>query len=215
MRDGKMLERVTSLNAPGYEIVRDAEKLIKIYPAKPNRIAVVETRNRSYGYISALNRINAGSEKYYAITNGGTQKLLGWPTPTQYVSVEPRDTLRYGYRFWLDPQSALPIKTQLVTRAGEVIDEISFSNLRLLKSIPDEWLKPADELHWKKNPGQNAVAVKQAFVPRDDQLPLGFQVLNIKWPVPDGQGHRAKEPLHRVGRNLVGFSGRHCGHGIS
>lgn len=188
MRDGKMVERVTSLSSAGVEIIRDGTQFIKIFPAKPGarRIAVVETRTRSYGFISALNGVSAASDKYYVITNGGPQPLLGWPTPMQLVTVEPRDAYRYGYRLWLDPHSSLPIKTQLITKSGEVIDEIAFSNLRLMKSIPDEWLKPADELRWMKYPGQEPVPVKQAFVPRQDLLPDGFRVLPIQQPA-DGE----------------------------
>ncbi|MEO6081082.1 MAG: MucB/RseB C-terminal domain-containing protein [Steroidobacteraceae bacterium] len=186
MRDGHMVERVISLNGSGFEIVRDGTRFVQYFPARPGakpgakRIAVAEKRSRSYGYISALNGVSAGSEKYYAISSGGTQRLLGWPTATQFVSVEPRDALRYGYRLWLDPQSAMPIKTQLVTKAGEVVDEISFSELQLMEAIPDDLLKPAvnpNDFQWKKPADLHAESVKQAFVPRADLLPLGFRVL--------------------------------------
>jgi sigma-E factor negative regulatory protein RseB len=187
-RDGRMVERVVSLNGSGYEFIRNGSQYVEYYPAI--RTAVVQTRNRSFGYIAALNGVSAESDKHYVISSGGVQPLLGWPAATQVISVEPRDTLRYGYRFWLDPQNAMPVKTQLVTKAGEVIDEISFSSLRLVDNIPDELLKPAvnpKDYHWKKRLDVQTEAVKLAFVPRADRLPLGYQVVDFKSPAPQGQ----------------------------
>lgn len=197
MRDGKMVERVTNPST-GYEFVRDDKSFIQYLAARPGskpgakRIVLVQTRNRSYGYIAALNGLNEKNEqveKYYSISKGGTQTLLGWPKPTQLISVEPKDELRFGYRLWLDPESALPVKTQLISKSGEVIDEIAFINLRLVKSIPDEMLKRPnpDDFHWKKMDELDSTPVKRAFVPHAKLLPDGYYELPVTAQLGEGK----------------------------
>jgi sigma-E factor negative regulatory protein RseB len=179
VQGGRMMERVLSTDGSGHEEIRSGTQWIRYLPDK--RIALVQTRNRSFGYITTLNGLNADSDKHYLISNGGAQRLLGWPGPTQFIAVEPRDALRHGYRFWLDQKTAMPVKTQLVTKAGEVIDEITFSSLQLVDNIPDSLLRPAADVR-----GYHAMridahpeALTQAFAPQANLLPPGFRLLSL------------------------------------
>ena len=45
--------------------------------------------------------------------------------------VQPRDQFRYGYRLWLDDETAMPLKSQLCDRNGNVIEQILFAELNL------------------------------------------------------------------------------------
>jgi sigma-E factor negative regulatory protein RseB len=182
LRDGRMAERLVSTDGSGREFVRDGTDWVAYFPDR--RLAVKETRNRSYGFIATLKGLSEESDKYYAITSVGTQRLQG--RLTQMIAVEPRDALRYGYRFWLDQQNAMPIKTQLVSRAGEVIEEISFVSLSLPATIPDELLKPDVDtkgFRWmRRDVPAHTPAVKLAFVPRTELLPAGFRVRLLGTP---------------------------------
>ena len=48
--------------------------------------------------------------------------------------VEPQDDLRYGYRVWIDESSAMPLKTQLQTAAGRVVEQLVFTELSLARA---------------------------------------------------------------------------------
>ncbi|MEO6185299.1 MAG: MucB/RseB C-terminal domain-containing protein [Steroidobacteraceae bacterium] len=188
-RDGQMSERIAFLGS-SYEITRNGTQYVEIDRRKG--VAKAQTLTRSYGYLSAFNGISADSDKYYEIRKGGVQRLQGYPGQTQMITVVPRDDLRYGYRFWLDQQSALPIMTQLVTASGQVIDTTFFQSLTLPETIDDELLKPAlsakqaQALHWVTTPKVSSTAVKQVFLPRASLLPPGFRKLNIN--VSDAKG---------------------------
>lgn len=191
MRDGRMVERVISRDGSGHEILRNGTQYVRFYPEK--RIALVETRTRSFGHIPAL-KLRDDSDKYYVIRDAGPQKLLGWAGTTQLISIEPRDANRYGYRIWLDKQNAMPIKTQMVTKAGEVIDDLSFTSLQLSDSIADDLLKPAMDtrtFRWMSRDVQPGV-VKQSFEPRAGLLPSGYRSLNFDVPVPGNQAGAPK-----------------------
>jgi hypothetical protein len=59
------------------------------------------------------------------------------------IAITPVDEMRYGYRVWIDEASAMPLKTQLRSRSGEVLEQLVFTDLRLPVRIADSELQPA------------------------------------------------------------------------
>lgn len=179
VQDGHMVERVASTDGSGREFLRNGSKWVALYPDQ--RIALVQTRNRSYGFLTALNGVSANAERFYQISDAGPARLQG--RVAQQILLEPRDALRYGYRFWLDAKTALPLKSQLVSRSGEVIEEISFISLTLPEKIADELLKPELDttgFRWlRRDVPMYGADFKVAFVPRAELLPAGFRVRMI------------------------------------
>lgn len=179
VQDGRMNERLMVYptgSGLGNEFVRNGNESIAYYPQA--RFVVVQERNRSYGFLRAFNGLNEASARNYVITDRGTATIEG--RVVQQVSIEPRDAMRYGYHFWLDADSALPLKTQIVARSGDVLEEISFTSFSLPAAIADERLKPefdASKFHWvnRKMPAYRA-ELKKKFVPRAELLPAGFGV---------------------------------------
>jgi sigma-E factor negative regulatory protein RseB len=194
VQDGHMAERVASTDGSGREFLRNGSKWVAFYPDQ--RIALVQTRNRSYGFLIALNVINANSERFYQISDAGPTRLQG--REAQQILLEPRDALRYGYRFWLDTKTALPLKSQLVSRSGEVIEEIAFINLTLPEKVADELLKPELDttgFRWlRRDVPMHNPDVKISFVPRAELLPAGFRVRMITPPEEEAkaQGPRTR-----------------------
>jgi sigma-E factor negative regulatory protein RseB len=111
------------------------------------------------------------------------------------VRVDPRDSFRYGYRFWLDQQTAMPLKTQRITRAGEVIEEIAFLTLEMRTSIADDLLKTdvdATNFKWMKpKVAPDGSALTAGFVARKEMLPPGFRVA-FNNPGGDPKGPRTR-----------------------
>lgn len=191
MENGKMSERLVFANGSGREIVRNGTEWVMYFPDL--KVARVETRNRDWGFLVALNRLDEDSKRYYEVSMAGSERLLG--RTAQLVRVDPRDGFRYGYRFWIDQQTALPLKTQRVTRTGEVLEEISFLTLELRSVIPDELLKPdvdPDSLRWvKPNPPVEQASLVMNFAPRKDMMPPGFRV-TLNNPGGDPKGLRTR-----------------------
>lgn len=55
---------------------------------------------------------------------------------TQVLQVKPRDQYRYGFRFWLDKDTGLLLKCDLLSEKGRVIEQIMFSDINLLDHSP-------------------------------------------------------------------------------
>jgi sigma-E factor negative regulatory protein RseB len=47
------------------------------------------------------------------------------------LEIQPRDQLRYGYRFWLDQATALPLKSEVLAADGEVLERVMFTDIQL------------------------------------------------------------------------------------
>lgn len=196
-KDGEMTERVVSTDGSGYEQKRKGSTWAEFFPDK--RSVRVATRNRSFGFIPALNGLNDESTRYYTILDGGRVRLLG--RDVQLIRIEPRDELRYGYHIWLDTQSALPLKLQRLASSGEVVKEIAFINPPLMPAeISDDQLKVEVDfkefrrVNLDRTMPMHNPALKRALVPRKKLLPAGYYSRIFSSPVQEAKaaGPRAR-----------------------
>jgi sigma-E factor negative regulatory protein RseB len=181
VQGGVMAERLLATDGSGREFVRNGTEWTAYYPDR--RFAIVETRNRSYGFISTMKGLTDESVSYYAIHDMGSKRQNG--VVTQVIHVEPRDGLRYGYRFWLDKSTAMPLRTQLISQAGEIVEEIAFISVSMPASISDDMLKPDVDttgFKWLRRDVPNVPTTDVAFAPRVDLMPPGFRVRTFAAP---------------------------------
>ena len=112
----------------------------------------------------------------YEIRGGERERLLG--RKTRVVALQPRDEYRYGYRLWIDEETSMPLKTQLCSASGEVIEQIVFSNIDLPERIPDSMFKPqvdASNYNWQRADRQLASNSSPALW-EAMKLPAGFRM---------------------------------------
>ena len=95
---------------------------------------LVEKRTDDNSLLAAVPSYNEQLEAHYSIERGPSTKALG--RRTQMIMVQPRDQYRYGYRLWLDQETAMPLKSQLCDRNGNVIEQILFAELNFRDRIP-------------------------------------------------------------------------------
>ncbi|MFL6575700.1 MAG: MucB/RseB C-terminal domain-containing protein [Povalibacter sp.] len=181
---GRITERLLSLDGSGREIVRNDGEVICYLPDK--KIVLVEKRNDNTSLVSALPIYNDALETLYKIErSGGVVKALG--RKTQIIEVTPRDQYRYGYRLWLDQETAMPLKSQLCDNNGKVIEQILFSQLNLRDRIPVDELKAsvnADGFHWVRQGDSAMPRVPDAVMGWSvTRLPAGFRLTTWRMQV--------------------------------
>jgi sigma-E factor negative regulatory protein RseB len=137
VQDGHLTERVVSTDGSGREFIRDGNELVGYFPDR--RIVVVEKRPRSLGFIGGLPGFDPAGQSNYEVRDVERTRLQG--RPARVITVTPRDTYRYGYRLWIDEKTAMPVKTQLASLSGEIIEQITFASLTMPTRIEDEILK--------------------------------------------------------------------------
>lgn len=174
---GKITERLVSLDGSGREIVRNANEVICYLPDK--RMVLVEKRTDDNTLVSMLPVYNESLESLYQIErSGGIVKAHG--RKTQVIEVKPRDQFRYGYRLWLDQETAMPLKSQLRDRNGKVIEQILFSELNLRQRIPADELKASitgEGFKWLRQEDTAPVQLANNVIGWNvTRLPAGFRL---------------------------------------
>jgi sigma-E factor negative regulatory protein RseB len=131
-------ERLTSLNGARREVLRDRHRVTCIL--SDNRSVLVdESRSRGL-FASALRQSDDRLRGQYRLSLAGQERVAG--RLTREIRIEPADAFRYGYRLWLDEQTGLPLKSQLVDESGSTLEEFLFTTINLPDSIPDTMLEP-------------------------------------------------------------------------
>lgn len=150
IKDGRRSERLVSIDGPGREFIRDGNQTV--YYFTDRRLAVIfERRPANVGFFGGLPVLDSDVAANYEVRYIERRKLHG--RMVRNISVAAKDDFRYGYRLWIDENSAMPVKTQLVDAAGNVLEQIIFASLTTPGTIDDELLKPevnTDGFKWMK-----------------------------------------------------------------
>lgn len=149
-------------------------------------------------------------EKYYRLATGGDDRIAN--RSAVRLDIQPLDGMRFGHRLWLDTQTALVLKHELIDERGRVVETFQLTELEALRlhdgvvlldtarELPEQpwwpdWLpsgfigQPVDE-----SPGRN-----NAHRIYSD----GLSTLSL-FVEPIEEGHERLIPgLHRLGISLA------------
>ena len=140
INDGdKVSERIVSLDGAGREIIRSGDEVRCILP--DSETVIVEDRRDLSPLVAALPSYNEELATNYDF-NVHRRTMRIAERRTQIVSIMPRDELRYGYRLWLDTETAMPLKSQLLDEQGNAVEQILFTRIEISDSIPLTALEP-------------------------------------------------------------------------
>lgn len=67
--------------------------------------------------------------RHYAILALGQSRVAG--RDTDVVGIAPRDDYRYGYRYFIDRETGLPLKMDLIDHADLPIEQVMFTNVEI------------------------------------------------------------------------------------
>ena len=181
---GITAERITAMDEVGREIIRRGDEVTCIFPDQ--RTVIVGRRSGSASGTSPLRQqfpdgIRFEDDHYrFAIASGG--RLVG--RSTWMITVKPMDQYRYGYRLWLDRNTAMPLKVQIAAEDGAVVEQLLFSEISLPERIPAAAMNPSvstEGFNWRQSDATVApepVGQVRAVHPvwRATSLPPGFRL---------------------------------------
>jgi sigma-E factor negative regulatory protein RseB len=125
--DGQERERLRSLNGVSREVVRDNHSIICVLPDSRSVSAELRSGGLGSGEQAAFDPEQLSTNYDFYLQGEG--RIAG--RPATVVVVVPRDDYRYGHRLFLDQESALPLKTELLDSAGEPVSQVMFTSLRI------------------------------------------------------------------------------------
>ncbi|MGX2039558.1 MucB/RseB C-terminal domain-containing protein [Methylocaldum sp. MU1018] len=172
---GAEQERLVSMNSPLREVVRNAEKVACYFPDtktvfvenKPSRRSVLLELPEDLKQLSKQYGFKLREQEYVA------QRLA------QMISIEPRDEFRYARRIWVDLESKLPLKFELISENGQVVEQMMFTSLSIEELIPQSDLDVStrvDAFTWqiKQREAMPLESLKWAL----KSVPDGFQMIS-------------------------------------
>ncbi|MGH8453829.1 MAG: sigma-E factor regulatory protein RseB domain-containing protein, partial [Nevskiales bacterium] len=175
-RDGHEQERLQALSGDAREIYRDRDVVTCILPKDH---AVKLDRPAFRGLLPALNRATVDQiGAHYETQELGSARLLG--RVCRAVSIRPRDAYRYGYRMWIDEQTSLPLKVELLGSDGEALEQVMFTQISYPATIEDNALESGvdtKDFVWIRHRALTAAAPEGSRSWNAGQLPPGFRMV--------------------------------------
>ncbi len=177
-------ERIVSLNGSGREVLREGGKVSCIFPE--SRQIYEDTDLPGYAFQFPEADI-ARLQRFYDMAVVGRDRVAD--RPTVVVEITPRDEFRYGYRLWLDEETALMLKSELVDPQGQVVERLMFTRLSYLDQVPEALLRPrvrTDGFQRVVNEGRPTSAERSPWLV--SWLPGGFRLTEERRkPAAEGQ----------------------------
>ena len=120
-------ERLVSLNGAVREVVRDRDSVTCITP--DSRLVSVDKRSPHKRFPAVLPMNLADLSRYYIFHVLGRDRVAD--RFVKVIGIIPKDSYRYGYRLFLDEETALPLKSDLMDDSGKPVAQIMFTSLQV------------------------------------------------------------------------------------
>ncbi|MHB1248492.1 MAG: MucB/RseB C-terminal domain-containing protein [Polaromonas sp.] len=122
----QQVERVETLTGPPRSIFRHNDKVVTFMPD----LKVVRREQReSLETFPSFHHSDTSIADFYKLRQDGVERVAG--VEADVIVLSPKDTLRFGYRVWLEQKTGLVVKLQTLDIAGKVLEQAAFSELQL------------------------------------------------------------------------------------
>lgn len=135
-REGGVRERLTSLTGDQREIFRTNNQVVCVLPHQ--QVVTVDTRSHeAASLLPSLRRDNIDElRERYTFEDIGTERVAD--RPCRGLRVMPRDRMRYGYEYWLDEETFLPLRVTVLDADGQRIEQLMFTNVDFPPRLENE-----------------------------------------------------------------------------
>ncbi|WP_286262547.1 MucB/RseB C-terminal domain-containing protein [Thalassotalea atypica] len=165
------LEILALLNGPRRDVLRKGQTVSYIEPEFPPYSVIAD--NISGPIPSVFSKDVSVLEQSYNFISVGRSRVLG--RAAQLVRIVSKDEHRHGHWLWLDQESGLPLKLALITRKGQLLEQVQFTHLE----ITDQPAESLTQLNVAELPAVVEIpdAAVQKFAWKVNWLPDGFKRL--------------------------------------
>lgn len=133
-------ERLLSLTGSPREVIRDYESVTCIMS---DNKSVMVSQSRPGQPFPVVPRDLESLSGHYTAEDLGDDRIAGYMA--RVISITPKDSFRYGYRFWIEKHSKMLLKSDMTGADGKAIEQVMFTRLTIGGVIPDHALKPSLE----------------------------------------------------------------------
>lgn len=170
------------LDGPPREMLNQSGDVV-IYNPKNEKVVIEKRRARNmFPAVLPLN-LDAVKENY-TLRIVGTERVAA--RQAQILLLEPKDGLRYSYKFWVDAEYGLLLKSVMVNNRDEIMESIAFNQLSLFSNPALDWFRPT-------------IDHKKDYVMEDDRSIVSESGAPVDWMIKDlPAGYRKVEQKVRM-----------------
>ncbi|MCC5887347.1 MAG: MucB/RseB C-terminal domain-containing protein [Gammaproteobacteria bacterium] len=128
VRDGVRHERLVHLNGTPREVVRHGDKVTCVlHPG--DRLIDLEESVPAGPFAQSYGRVLDGLPKGYRAMLTGEDRIAG--RMAVQLRIEPEESDRYGYRLWLDRETALLLRSELLDSSDKPLEIFQFVRIEI------------------------------------------------------------------------------------
>jgi len=116
------LERMLSLNGEAREVIRNHARVTCIWP---NSQSVVVSKSKPRNALPDIDPSLATNQRYQ-LRLAAPDRVAG--VETHVVEIQPKDRYRYGYRFWIDQNTNMLLRSELLDSDQKPIEQVMFTS---------------------------------------------------------------------------------------
>lgn len=131
-------ERLEVLDGSPREVIRSNSEVRCVLPDQ--KTVIVDRPGTRRAFPSRLPVAFGGLAENYRIRKGSVGRVAG--LDAQQIVLEPKDDLRFGYQLWAEVQSGLLLKARTVDDRGEIVEQFTFSDVKIGGEIGSDAFRP-------------------------------------------------------------------------
>jgi sigma-E factor negative regulatory protein RseB len=173
--DGREYERLRVLNGEPFEIIREGERVTCVWPAE--RRMLVDQRPGDLLAPKPPRDLRSLPDHYRAEL-GDTARVAA--REARVLRIEAADRFRYGYRMWIDVETGLLLRSDLIGRDNRVYERIMFTSIQPLASVSRERFRPSLKGEQYSRHGDPGSESRELARPdwKITELPPGFRLVS-------------------------------------
>jgi len=176
------LEIVARLNGPRRDVLRKGDVVSYIEPEQ--EVYSIAASSLTSPIPSIFSHNISDLEDNYRFISVGRSRVLG--RVAQLIRIVAKDEHRFGYWLWLDQKSGLLLKTAIITRQGQMLEQIQFTHLDITSNV-----------------SENLVQLQETRLPEVIELAVDNEMPTLFWQInwlPEGFT-AVKSDRHRIHQN--------------
>lgn len=136
-------ERLITLSGKPREILRSDSVVTCVWPE--NQRVLVDKSRPGSNFPGLVPQDPGRLSAHYGVTVQDKLERIA-DRDCRVVDVKPKDEYRYGYRLWIDKETYLLVRSDLLNENNESVEQVMFTELIVHDEIPVEALKPEFEV---------------------------------------------------------------------
>jgi len=125
-------ESLEALNGEPKKVVRRNNKVVSVFPSR-ELVTIRSNANTQPLHWQLPENIDQ-LERSYSISQLADDRIANHPTLV--VDLIPNDKFRYGYRYWIDKNTGMLLRCDLVAEDHKVVEQMMFTALNYLPQTP-------------------------------------------------------------------------------